>query len=347
MLGKRHRGSDSDQVDVTDVGPEGHPIQEEQGRRVGRPSKKRLKLSKQDEARSETSSSAQQSDQVVEAGSGEGRIVPRGVAFTIFQGPEEPPESVEHPPTQISDLFPFGSIEGQITPPNGMGGAIPRPPGADENAPNNFNSNIDFSTFEASLFQAVTSTPFNMNLPPFTYPEPPTSPSPAAPSGGFIERAGGRIERNDLFQPLRRFTPATAQAHTPSRPQSAIGRRISGSEAGPSQLQPPPSDVMTIDPSALMRTPTLPAVPEETSASASSSATANLLANGFSRRTVSSTEVGMQLGMSSTSQLPPDTPGAPIKRTMYGTELDGDTRFGDFGVEGVASGFWAGLARRL
>ncbi|KAJ7170014.1 hypothetical protein C8R46DRAFT_1090841 [Mycena filopes] len=31
-----------------------------------------------------------------------------------------------------------------------------------------------------------------------------------------------------------------------------------------------------------------------------------------------------------------------LKRTMYGTELDGDTRFGDFGLEGVASGFWAG-----
>jgi len=30
------------------------------------------------------------------------------------------------------------------------------------------------------------------------------------------------------------------------------------------------------------------------------------------------------------------------KRTMYGTELDGDTRFGDFGIEGVATGFWAG-----
>lgn len=33
---------------------------------------------------------------------------------------------------------------------------------------------------------------------------------------------------------------------------------------------------------------------------------------------------------------------APAKRTMYGTELEGDTRFGDFGVEGVASGFWTG-----
>ncbi|KAG6846018.1 hypothetical protein H0H87_011066 [Tephrocybe sp. NHM501043] len=37
---------------------------------------------------------------------------------------------------------------------------------------------------------------------------------------------------------------------------------------------------------------------------------------------------------------------AQMKRTMYGTELDGDTRFGDFGVEGVGNnskgGFWAG-----
>ncbi|KAJ3571578.1 hypothetical protein NP233_g3658 [Leucocoprinus birnbaumii] len=31
-----------------------------------------------------------------------------------------------------------------------------------------------------------------------------------------------------------------------------------------------------------------------------------------------------------------------VKKTMYGTELEGDTRFGDFGVEGVAMGFWTG-----
>ncbi|KAF9270352.1 hypothetical protein L218DRAFT_1071797 [Marasmius fiardii PR-910] len=34
-----------------------------------------------------------------------------------------------------------------------------------------------------------------------------------------------------------------------------------------------------------------------------------------------------------------------VKRTMYGTELESDTRFGDFGVEGVASGFWTGGGR--
>jgi len=42
----------------------------------------------------------------------------------------------------------------------------------------------------------------------------------------------------------------------------------------------------------------------------------------------------------STSDEDGDAPG--LKRTMYGTELDGDTRFGDFGLEGVASGFWSG-----
>lgn len=31
--------------------------------------------------------------------------------------------------------------------------------------------------------------------------------------------------------------------------------------------------------------------------------------------------------------------------TMYGTELDNDSRFGDFGVDGVAQNFWAGGGR--
>ncbi|KAJ7235877.1 hypothetical protein B0H12DRAFT_1238624 [Mycena haematopus] len=40
-----------------------------------------------------------------------------------------------------------------------------------------------------------------------------------------------------------------------------------------------------------------------------------------------------------------DREGQALKRTMYGTELDGDTRFGDFGLEGVASGFNWGSGR--
>jgi hypothetical protein len=62
------------------------------------------------------------------------------------------------------------------------------------------------------------------------------------------------------------------------------------------------------------------------------------------QREVSSNEVAAGLGLTAVRTLPTSEAASgledhPIKRTMYGTEED--TRFGDFGVEGVASGFWA------
>ena len=81
------------------------------------------------------------------------------------------------PTTHLSGLFPFDPDSGQITPPN-QGGAIPRAPGADENAPNQLPHN-----YNTSLFHPEISTPFGMDLPSFTYPEPPASPSPAARTG--------------------------------------------------------------------------------------------------------------------------------------------------------------------
>lgn len=346
-LGKRHRDLDDSHVtDVAEVGEEGNYNQEDFEKRVVRPTKKRQKLSARDDLG--PSSSVDPGGTTTNA-NGEVLTVPRA-GFTIFQGPEEPPEAYIDPPpptTHLSDLFPFGSDTGQITPPNAVGGAIPRPPGADENASNQFPPNFNFS-FNASMFDPVTSTPFDINLPPFTYPEPPASPSPAVPSGGFVERAGGRIERNDLFQPLRRMTPAAL-----SRPQSAIDRATSRTpvHAGLAQSQSPAASSATVDPSMLMATPPrLSSVPEAPQEAEVSVAMANGLSSSFlglSKRTVSSTEIGMQLGMSSAMPLPPETPGGPMKRTMYGTELEGDTRFGDFGVEGVASGFWAGISRRM
>jgi len=64
--------------------------------------------------------------------------------------------------------------------------------------------------------------------------------------------------------------------------------------------------------------------------------------NGL-QRAPSSNEVASGLGLTAikTSATEQGTPVPPAKRTMYGTELDVDTRFGDFGVDGVASGFWA------
>ncbi|KAH7915410.1 hypothetical protein BJ138DRAFT_1142020 [Hygrophoropsis aurantiaca] len=82
-------------------------------------------------------------------------------------------------------------------------------------------------------------------------------------------------------------------------------------------------------------------------AEASGSGEANLASLGRGRppqREPSSNEVASGLGLTAirtgAAESSPDA--APAKRTMYGTELEDDTRFGDFGVEGVASGFWAG-----
>ncbi|KAG1757432.1 hypothetical protein EDB19DRAFT_37174 [Suillus lakei] len=65
---------------------------------------------------------------------------------------------------------------------------------------------------------------------------------------------------------------------------------------------------------------------------------------GGMQRQPSSNEVASGLGLTvlRTAATEVGTPVPPAGRTMYGTELDGDTRFGDFGVEGVATGFWAG-----
>ncbi|RDX56012.1 hypothetical protein OH76DRAFT_1468474 [Lentinus brumalis] len=353
LLGKRQRDmNDSHLTDVVEAGDEDNYGQEDLERPVVRSPKKRAKLSNYERRPSERSSGEPVRGTPANL-DGDEEAGLRG--FTIFQGPEEPLESYEDPPpptTHLSDLFPFDPDSGQITPPNASG-AIPRPLGADENAPNQLPTNFNFS-FNTSLFHPVTSTPFGLNLPSFTYPEPPASPTPAAPSGGFVERAGGRIERNDLFNPLRRPSQTLAQALTPVRPRSAASRPASrAAPAGPSQpqtqrLTPPAGAAAAINPSALMATPELSAVSEaEEGPSVPSAARANGSGmHGFLQRTASSTEVGMQLGMSSTLPLPPETPGGPVRRTMYGTELDSDTRFGDFGVEGVASGFWAGLARR-
>jgi len=59
---------------------------------------------------------------------------------------------------------------------------------------------------------------------------------------------------------------------------------------------------------------------------------------------VTSTDIGLGMGIPDIRM--EDTPGPPVKRTMYGTELEADTRFGDFGVEGIATGYWQGSQRR-
>ena len=125
------------------------------------------------------------------------------------------------------------------------------------------------------------------------------------------------------------------------------------SHVGPGDSDSMTGSSRTTEPVASAATSMLPAVPESPPDGLPSAPSVAVADNSDplasfmpTRRTVSSTEVGLQLGMSGTLPLPPETPGGQMKRTMYGTELESDTRFGDFGVEGVASGFWAGLTRR-
>ena len=61
-------------------------------------------------------------------------------------------------------------------------------------------------------------------------------------------------------------------------------------------------------------------------------------------RPLTSNDIGAGLGLTSVRLANDgrDQNLPAMKRTMYGTELEDDTRFGDFGVEGVSSGFWPG-----
>jgi hypothetical protein len=156
-------------------------------------------------------------------------------------------------------------------------------------------------------FAPMSSTPaHSLFMPSFPYPEPPQSPSPAGinPSSFLNPLRGG--ERTDVFQ--------TFGFPNPSRPsRSRLGSNIGGGFVDPAALTRRISD----------------RDPEETSRNN----VGNDMAMGSPEPGPSSSE-----GMEAIADVP------VMKRTMYGTELDGDTRFGDFGLEGVGSNgaFWAG-----
>jgi hypothetical protein len=136
------------------------------------------------------------------------------------------------------------------------------------------------------------------------YPERPHSPSPApVPHRTIVTRP----LQNDAYRPFG-FPPES--------------RNPTGSSA---------THGSAIDPASLLRTP-----PQSSHDMLSDSEQTD------GRRRASSNDVGAGLGMTSLPMRVEDTPAATVRRTMYGTELEGDTRFGDFGIEGVAAGFWSG-----
>jgi len=336
LLGKRHRDSEDSQLTgVIEAGKEGDLSEKELAQRAIRPTRKRVKLGPKEDGPSRPSSHRSSPAQEGEIGNpsedeGEANAAeaaPGAPAFTIFSGPEEPPDSYIDPPpptTHLSELLGL--------PPANNGGPMTSTALAHENTQHATPFNF---TFTNSVFQPITSTPagpHGLVLPNFSYPEPPTSPTPGSntgPTGGYIERAGGRRERNDLFHPHG----------APRRPRSSVGG--AGARTPSRASRPPPGSnssagEATINP-ALLRTPPLAPVPEADP----------MQADADDPMVISSNDVGQILGMASSVPLPPDTPAMPMKRTMYGTELEGDTRFGDFGVEGVATGFWTGTAPRF
>jgi hypothetical protein len=177
-----------------------------------------------------------------------------------------------------------------------------------------------------------TQHPFSFAFPGVAPPPMTSTPVPTAP----LPNPSSSPSLSTIPYPERPHSPSPAPV-----PHRAVVTRPSQSEAYRPFGFPPESRSLTgssathgsaIDPASLLRTP-----PQ------SSHELLGLDSDQIDgRRRASSNDVGAGLGMTSLPVRVEDTPAAIVRRTMYGTELEGDTRFGDFGVEGVAAGFWSG-----
>jgi len=151
--------------------------------------------------------------------------------------------------------------------------------------------------------------------------------------------AAGGILPDPSSSPVLSNLPYPARPHSPSPvpiPHRVVARRPQSEAYRPFGIPPDSGNSATdgsaIDPASILRTPPRPSsdMPSPDSDSIDI------------RQRASSNDVGVGLGMTPVPVRLDDTPIASVRRTMYGTELEGDTRFGDFGVEGVATGFWPG-----
>ncbi|KAH8100611.1 hypothetical protein BXZ70DRAFT_938039 [Cristinia sonorae] len=318
LLGKRHRSPNDS--NITGVMEAGEEIDEnELAGQVLRPSKKRAKLSV-DEVMAGSS----------RAGSFQPRTPPgRGTdtslagaptseqGFTIYSGPEVIEDDVDDPPpptTRLSEFFATPEASGALS---GEAGA--------STARHAFTF-----TFPDPGFHPVTSTPA-ANAGPgagpmptstsIPRPEAPTSPTPSPERAG--RRSGHAFGSPLLHSPVRQ-----PRGRHPSVPPAASG----------SSIQTPDQTPQYISPADLMTPPQPSAEPSRGSST--------MLGVGMGRPR--SSAVGMSSGMVALPvPMPPDTPAPPMKRTMYGTELDADSRFGDFGEDKIAMGFWTGVPPRF
>ncbi|KAH9022946.1 hypothetical protein EDB85DRAFT_1992824 [Lactarius pseudohatsudake] len=217
--------------------------------------------------------------------------------------------------------------------------AAPRQPSRDRVVGDEIFTDQDFDFFDnpsnlhrngsASASQTVE------NQHPFTFAFPGVARSPVtltpAPTGPLVDPPSTLPVPSSLPYPERPHSPSPAPApYRPvARPPPSESYRPFGFPPdGRNPLGSPALHESAIDPATFLHTPPRqsPDIPSPG------------LDSIDGRQRASS----IGLGMTSVPPRVEDTPAAPVRRTMYGTELEGDTRFGDFGVEGVATSYWAG-----
>ncbi|KAA1468177.1 hypothetical protein DENSPDRAFT_833392 [Dentipellis sp. KUC8613] len=320
-LGKRQRTPDDRPISgILEVGKEGELSAEELDKVVLRPGRKRPKVEESESQRLEHFASAEPiagpsgtvPGAVEEANTG------RHAKFSVFEGPEELSQVHDTRPVLPATMLDeeiteddFAFFDPGANRGHGNGPKTSTANAAENQRPFNFGFPLSgpfpvtSTPAPSTSLPAMDTSPISNNFP---YPEPPHSPSPAPVPGTSYshrtERITSRVERVDPFHPFG----------TPPGSRNPSGSTI-----------PPHDSAMN----SLLRTPpTLADMLEPDNEF------------GGIRRKASSNDVGAGLGMTSMPMRVEETPAGPMRRTMYGTELEGDTRFGDFGVEGVATGFW-------
>lgn len=315
-LGKRHRDSDANSISGVVNAADAVGLSAEDLRKmVVRPDRKRVKTDDNDH-RTETfvPSSPGPSSRHDDAGPSFIHSTPppqRQSRFTVFTGPEE---NIPQP-TLEGDIFTEQDFDFFDLPPRTAGAHAP----ATSTANASENQQPFSFGFPITGHLPMTSTPTatgpapaidDSPVPTARLPFPPPRPQSPSPAPTRVMR-GGRIERNDRFHPFGTPPPSSSR--------------------GPSG-----STISALSPSALLRTPPSMTLPDMVDLGSDGQSLRMSIGGSGGRRKASSNDVGAGLGMTTV----PGTPGGPTGRTLYGTELQADTRFGDFGVEGVASGYW-------
>jgi hypothetical protein len=306
LLGKRQRSADA--CDTT-LGTDQEDTTDKDSRTgIPYPSRKRAKMEQLTDSASETPFA--------------------GPSNAAANGQAENGSSTDRPPSEATLSRPSDAASTVVA---------PRQPSGDRIVGDEIFTDQDFDFFDnpPNLHADSQLRPSQSveNQHPFTFTfAGATQLSTPAPAGTLPDPSSSPV-LSTLPYPERPHSPSPApipRTVAPRRPQSEAYRPFglppeSGHLPGSSV-----TDGSAIDPALILRTPPRPSeVPSPDSDPQES------------HQRASSNDAGVELGMSPVPVRVDDSPVVSVRRTMYGTELEGDTRFGDFGVEGVATGFWA------